>query len=258
LQASRDGKWLVHDSDHDGIANIYRVSSSGGESEQLTNESFDSFAPDLSPDNTLVAYHSFRTGTRDIEVKPLNGGPVEMVTSSKGQESYPFWSPDGKRLSFTDQTGAGAFVVTRLAPGKWSAPRPLYFDNAPFTPRETYSTWSPDGKWLVSSLRRSLILIAPDSGAGRTVYTAPPGEPVPETALFSKDGRSIYFKSHDAEGHAMLSVVPASGGTPRVVVRFPDLARPSSRQGFGMSATRFFFPVEDRQSNIWLAELTRP
>ena len=56
----------------------------------------------------------------------------------------------------------------------------------------------------------------------------------------------------------MFSVVPASVGTPRVIVRFPDLSRPSSRQGFAMSATRFFFPVEDRQSNIWLAELTRP
>jgi len=32
----------------------------------------------------------------------------------------------------------------------------------------------------------------------------------------------------------------------------------SGEAKFGMSATRFFFPVEDRQSNIWLAELTRP
>ena len=76
--------------------------------------------------------------------------------------------------------------------------------------------------------------------------------------MFSKDGRSIYFKSHDEAGHAMLNVVPASGGVARVIVRFPDLSRPSSRQGFSMSATRFYFPVEDRQSNIWLADLEKP
>jgi hypothetical protein len=105
---------------------------------------------------------------------------------------------------------------------------------------------------------RSLVLVDPDSGAGRTVYIPAADDPFPETAIFSKDGRSLYFKSHDAQGHAMFSVVPATGGTPRVVVRFPDLARPSSRQGFSMSATRFYFPVEDRQSNIWLADLARP
>jgi hypothetical protein len=25
-----------------------------------------------------------------------------------------------------------------------------------------------------------------------------------------------------------------------------------------MSATRFYFPVEDRQSNIWIADLAKP
>jgi Tol biopolymer transport system component len=258
VTVSRDGKWATYDSDHDGVANIYRVSTAGGEPEQLTSETFDVFAPDLSPDDKLLAYHSFRNGTRDVEVKPLDGGPVELVTSSKAQESYPVWAPDGKRLTFTEQPGVGAFVTTRLAPGKWSAPRRLYFSGKVFLPTTAYSTWSPDGKWLVSVMDRSLVLVDPDSGAGRTVYTAAADDPIPETAIFSKDGRSIYFKSHDAQGHAMFSVVSATGGTPRVVVRFPDLARPSSRQGFSMSATRFYFPVEDRQSNIWLADLARP
>ncbi|HSU95058.1 MAG TPA: protein kinase, partial [Gemmatimonadaceae bacterium] len=255
VRVSPDGKWVTYDSDHDGIANIYRVPAAGGDPEQLTNDPFDEFAPDLSPDDKLLAYHSFRNGTRDIEVKPLDGEPVELVTSSKAQESYPIWAPDGKRLTFIDQGGFGAFVTTRLAPGKWSVPRQLYFGGAPFVPQTASSTWSPDGKWLVSVADRALVLIAADSGPGRTVYTAPPGEPVPETGIFSKDGRSIYFKSHDSMGRAMFSVVPATGGTPRVIVRFPDLSRPSSRQGFGMSATRFYFPVEDRQSNIWLADL---
>jgi eukaryotic-like serine/threonine-protein kinase len=258
VMVSPDAKWIVYDSDHDGVANLYRMPVAGGETEQLTNEPFDVFAPDLSPDDKLLAYHSFRNGTRDVEVKPLDGGPVELVTSSKEQESYPMWAPDGKRLAFIDQGAVGAFVATRLSPGKWSAPRLLYFKGKPFTPATAYCTWSPDGKWLASVIDRELVLVAADSGAGRTLYTAPSGDPVPETAIFSKDGRSIYFKSHDAEGHAMFSVVPASGGTPRVIVRFPDLSRPSSRQGFSMSATRFYFPVEDRQSNIWLADLAKP
>ena len=258
VMVSPDDKWVVFDSDHDGVANLYRIPTAGGEVEQLTNESFDVFAPDLSPDDKLLAYHSFRNGTRDVEVKPLDGGTIERVTNTGAQESYPMWSHDGKRLVFLDQATNRSYVTTRLAPGKWSTPRSLYFDGAPLVTATAYSTWSPDDKWIVSVVARALVLVSPDSGASRTVYTAPPGEPFPETAMFSKDGRSIYFKSHDEAGHAMLNVVPASGGVARVIVRFPDLSRPSSRQGFSMSATRFYFPVEDRQSNIWLADLEKP
>ncbi|MEP7066454.1 MAG: hypothetical protein ABI889_10510, partial [Gemmatimonadota bacterium] len=259
LMVSSDGKWVLYDSDRDGVASIYRVATDGGEPEQLTNEAFDTFAPDLSPDDKLLAYHSFRTGTRDVEVKPLDGGPVEIVTSSPAQEGYPVWSPDGKRLTFIDQqTTFPVFMATRLAPGKWSAPHRLYFGGAPLASTSAYSSWSPDGKWIVAARDREIVLIAPDSGAGRVVYTAPPGEPLPERPKFSSDGRSIYFKSRDAMGHALFSVVPATGGAARVLVRFPDLAHPSSRQAFSISATRFYFPVEDRQSNIWIADLARP
>ncbi|MGH7632522.1 MAG: hypothetical protein ACRENC_02245, partial [Gemmatimonadaceae bacterium] len=102
-----------------------------------------------------------------------------------------------------------------------------------------------------------IIVAAADSNVVRVVYTAKPGEPAPENSLFSRDGRSIYFKSHDADGRATLYVIPASGGEPRAQVRFPDLARQSSRQGFGLSTTHFYFPIEDRQSNVWIAELSR-
>jgi Tol biopolymer transport system component len=259
VSVSPDGKWVLYDSDHDGVASIYRVPAAGGEPEQLTNEAFDTFAPNLSADDKLLAYHSFRTGSRDVEVKPLDGGPVELVTSSPAQESYPVWAPDGKRLSFVDQGPTfSVFTSTRLAPGKWSPPHPVFFHGAPFSGNTAFAMWSSDGKSIVITRGRQIVLLAADSGAGREVYTVSPNEPRPETAMFSKDGRSVYYKSHDAAGHAMFSVVPTAGGQARVIVRFPDLSHPSSRQGFSMSATRFYFPVEDRQSNIWLADLTKP
>ena len=257
VSVSPDGKWVTYDADRDGIANIYRISTAGGEPEQLTNEAFDTFAPAISPDGNLLAYHSFRTGTRDIEVKPLNGGTTELVTNTPAQESYPVWSPDGASIVFWVQgADGGVYVVSRLAPGKWSSPRRLSVHHAPFSASTGFSDWSPDAKWIVSVTARSIVAVSSDSAASRTIYAAPLNEPAPETLIWSRDGRSIYFKSHDAEGRATISIVPASGGTPRPVVRFPDLSRPSLRQGFGMSATRFYFPIEDRQSTIWIAELS--
>lgn len=101
MRPSRDGKWIIYDSDRDGKSNIYRVPVAGGQSEQLTHESFDVFAPDLSREGKLLAYHSVRRGHRDIEVRPLDGGPVEFVATGPGQESYPEWSPDGTSLCTT-------------------------------------------------------------------------------------------------------------------------------------------------------------
>jgi hypothetical protein len=135
----------------------------------------------------------------------------------------------------------------------------VYFGAKPVLTGTAFSTWSPDGKWFGVESARSILAISADSGAARTVYTARPQDPQPETPVWSRDGRTIYFKSHDAQGHAMISGVPAAGGgAARVMVRFPDLARPSLRQGFAASATRFYFPIEDRQSNVWIAELARP
>ena len=147
MRVSRDGRWLVYDSDVRGNADIYRVpivrgASAAGSPEQLTNDPADEFAGDLSPDGSAIAYHSWRTGTRDIEVKPLNGGPVERVTDTPAQESYPVWSPDGGAVVFFDQMRPFELLVAHRGPdGRWSKPvalASLAFD----------ADWSPDGRWI--------------------------------------------------------------------------------------------------------------
>ena len=101
------------------------------------------------------------------------------------------------------------------------------------------------------------MTVSVDSGRAALVYAPSPSSPVPERPLVSADGREIYFKSHDAEGRAALWSVPAAGGTPRLLVRFTDPNRPSNRGDFSHDGTRFFFAVDDRQSDIWVAEITR-
>lgn len=85
MLVSRDGRWLVFDSNLRGNADIYRVPVSGGQPEQLTSDPAHEFAPDLSPDGKEIVCHSWRTGTRDIEVKPLAGGAVERMTDTPAQ-----------------------------------------------------------------------------------------------------------------------------------------------------------------------------
>jgi len=41
------------------------------------------------------------------------------------------------------------------------------------------------------------------------------------------------------------------------LVRFDDPARASNRFEFASDGKRFYFTVEDRQSDIWMAEVAR-
>ena len=255
MRVSRDGRWLVFDSNLRGNADIYRVPVSGGQPEQLTSDSVDEFAPDLSPDGRAVAYHSWRTGTRDIEIKPLDGGPVERVTDTPAQESYPIWSPDGRAVLFYDQELPSAlYLVRRGSDGRWSAP-PSRLASPGFG-----ADWSVDGAWIAYVGRTadapggSVMLVSAAGGVPHRVFEPGPAAPKTEQVMWSPDGRTLYYKAHDGRGGTSFWSVPATGGAPRLLVRFTDPDRQSSRTDFATDGKRFYFAIEDRQSDVFVAE----
>ena len=251
MQVSRDGRFLLYDSNLSGFSNIYRMPLGGGSAEQLTHESFHLFSPDLSPDGRLLAYHSFRRGERDIEVKPLDGGPVEYVAQTPRSESFPRWSPDGNRLVFCDQFPPfGIFLSTRLGPNQWTPAVVRAHGSAP--------VWSPDGTSILYLKRGSsaLAVMSAESGAERVVHTPTPGEGK-QRAVFSPDGATIFTKRHDVDGQASFWAIPVAGGPPRMLVRFTDPAHPSNREEFASDGKRLFYSVEERQSNVWVADVVR-
>ena len=75
--------------------------------------------------------------------------------------------------------------------------------------------------------------------------------------MVADDGRTVYFKSHDADGRASFWSVPTAGGRPRLLVRFDDLSRVSIRADFAAGAGQLFFTLEDRQADIWMADISR-
>jgi hypothetical protein len=110
----------------------------------------------------------------------------------------------------------------------------------------------------VSRQFKALEVVDVDTKTVRVVYAAAsPSDPIVESVQFSDDGASIYFKSHDTEGRASIWNVPFAGGKPRLLVRFNDATRSSSRPDFAARAGKFYFTLEDRQADIWVAELAR-
>ena len=260
MQASPDGRWIVYDSNIGGPAAIYRIPTAGGTPEQLASETFNLFAGDLSPNGREVAYHSFRNGTRDIEVKALDGSPPVPVTDTPEQERYPAWAPDGNAIAY-DQGGPSTVFVARRSGGAWERPRQVGFGERP--------RWMPDGIRLAfvasadapgdggQAVPGSIVVATADLGASRAVFVPGAGTPVPTQVQPSVDGRTIYFKAYDAQRRAQFWAIPVAGGTPRLLVRFADPARPSNRTDFAVDAKRFYFAIDDRQSDIWVAELKR-
>jgi eukaryotic-like serine/threonine-protein kinase len=255
MRVSHDGRWLVYDSDLRGNADIYRIPIDGGQPEQLTSQPADEFAGDLSPDGRAIAYHSWRTGTRDIEVKPLDGGPVEHVTATSRQESYPVWSPDGRSILVYDQIVPLSLLLTRRGDDhRWSVPT--------FLASGFWGDWSPDGSSIayvrsISEAAGAVMVVPTAGGAARQVYTPGPGTPPADHIVWAPDGRTIYYKAHDERGHASFWSVSAAGGRPRLLVTFPDPGRQSSRKDFATDGRRLFFAIEDRQSDVFWAEVVR-
>jgi serine/threonine protein kinase len=59
-------------------------------------------------------------------------------------------------------------------------------------------------------------------------------------------------------GRASFWYQPLTGGRPKLLVRFDDYTRQSFRSNFAVGAGRFFFTINDRQSDVWLADVKGP
>jgi dipeptidyl aminopeptidase/acylaminoacyl peptidase len=120
-QPSPDGKWIAFLSDRDGWDHLYVTPAGGGVPIQITKGRFEAWRPQWSPDSQRIAFDANQAdhhGVRHLYVATIAGDPsrakVEAVTSGRGTNIAPLWSPDGTRLVYqhTDaQNSADLFVI---------------------------------------------------------------------------------------------------------------------------------------------------
>ena len=253
VSVSPSGRWLVFDSNVRGSPNLYRIPAGGGEPEPLTADSTREFRGSLSPDDKELAFMSWRTGTRDVFVLPLNGGAVQQVTRSREQETVPEWSPDGSALQFFTVGKEQTFVVKRDAAGTWGTPVKRADG--------ILGHWSPDGQSISYEIDSigAIGIVGAYAGTSRIVYRPAAGsaEPRAESPTFSRDGASLYFKSHDVRGRSSIWSVPVAGGRPRLLVRFDDPARQSNWPEIASDGLRFYFTLDDSQSDLYVVALVK-
>ncbi len=130
---------------------IFTIPAEKGDTRNLTNSSGAADRdPAWSPDGKFISYFSDRSGEYKLYVESQDGlTPAREIALGKPTHYYtPSWSPDSKKLLFTDtnlkvwvlDVATGSAKVVGQDP--WMVPQ-----------RTLNPTWSPDSKWVAYSSR---------------------------------------------------------------------------------------------------------
>jgi Tol biopolymer transport system component len=180
--------------------------------------------PTWSPDDQTLAYESMETGSWNIWLKQVGGGPaVNRTADHSGADRYPSWSPDGHQIAFwSDRDGGGYYVMPALggAPTRMIATPGTgqYYHSAP--------EWSADGTQLAavtysvvrSRFRQSVEIVSVATRETRSLSL--PGTAEARLDLsWSRDGRWLAYVEAGQQQSELgrLRVARLSDRTSRVI-----------------------------------------
>jgi TolB protein len=189
---SPDGKRIVFDAypASGPPPSLWTMPIGGGKPKRVTSYPGPEFQPSWSPNDSLFAFASLRSGNTDVWVRPVAGGEPRQITDDPATDCHPIWSPDGTRLSFTsDRSGNQDIWIVSVKDGK---AKQLTTDQA----RDDQACWSPDGSMIAFTSDRSgkddIWIVSVEGGEPRRLtWESRNGWP-----NWSPNGRRIVFSSH--------------------------------------------------------------
>jgi tricorn protease len=164
-----------------------------GKTENLTRTSSaaERFAAP-SPDGRWLAWFSDASGEYELHVVPVDGkgGPRRIAVEERPSFYRELtWSPDGRRIAFSDKRLALWVVDLDKAKAERVA------TSSHIGQGEYHPSWSPDGRWLAYSQAldsRVRTVFLHDTREGRS-HQVTDGRVQAEHPAFDRSGRYLYF-----------------------------------------------------------------
>jgi len=144
-----------------------------------------------SPDGKWISYISDKTGEDEIYIKAQDGKsePVQITSSSSNYKYQPLWSPDSRKLLWSDRNQRLWFVDI-------DTKEMTKVDSASASEIVDYA-WSPDSKWITytkpeEDVMSNIYLYSIDEGKK---IAATDGWYESANPVFSADGKYLFFVS---------------------------------------------------------------
>lgn len=152
----------------------------------------------------------------------VTGTPVNLLPAYQGMNMKGVWTQDGRKLIYASRRGAvsehslGRLVVRDMATGEEKE-----FARPNLNPVISRLAPSPDGRYVVSKVNglagpadQMLQLIDTHTGEIRTLTRSGPTSGL-GNAVWSRDGRAVYYNRRGQEGNFLVRHDLASGATTR-------------------------------------------
>jgi Tol biopolymer transport system component len=216
-----DGKSVLYSS-YIGSFNVWRVSITDP-TPQRVELGIGAMRPEIARRGNRFAFVNIGMDS-DIWKFEAGVGPTPVVSSNLF-DLDPTLSPDGRRIALSsERSGNGREIWIANADGSGAVRITDGSGKLHGTPR-----WSPDGRWIAydafgESGDYGIYVIEAAGGSPRLLT---PAGSVPS---WSRDGRSIYFRSNRS-GREEIWRMPASGGNPEQITEAGGLAAWESWDG---------------------------
>ena len=217
-----DAKWnkagtgIIFASHRGGlISNIYIMDANGSNQLRLTDPTFGGSFPDISPDNSSIAYNSsdgLSSSNAGIYVMNIDGSNRTRLGYAIG-DSDAEYSPDGSQIVFSSSRFGDNEIFVMDADGS----NQVRLTNDPST--DFMPSWKPGGAQIVFVSFRNGdkgIYTMDSNGTNQNMIYMSPANEQPNDPVYSPDGEQIIFSINnrlnimDADG-TNVTVLPGTG-----------------------------------------------
>lgn len=215
---------------------LYLVGVDGGRAVPLTlHEAYES-SPVWSPDGSMIAFASDRSGNDDVYVMPAEGGKATRLTFHSAPDTPTDFTPDGRAVVFSSSRvddAASALFPSRVLSELYEVPVGGGTPTMLLTTPALNARYDREGGRMVyedrkgyenvyrkhhtSSIARDIWLYDVNAG-GHTRLTAFAGED--RDPWFSKDGKSVYFLSERSGDFNVYRMPLRAGAKAEQLTRF--------------------------------------